>query len=354
MTETDALVVGAGPVGLFQIFQLGLLDIQCHAVDALPHTGGQCAELYPDKPIYDVPGVVATSGRELAAALTQQITPFTRAGTAQLHLGQQTSQLAQRSDGRFEARTTAGLGFIAKTVFIAAGAGAFVPRKLRVDGMAAFEGRQLFYQPPAALDLRGLHIVIQGDDDRALAWAIGYASETGPASVTLMHRREVFSATPERVQTLNDLRAAGRVQFIAGQITAPATTAEGETTRLSGLQLALPDGSSQTLPCDLLLAALGLSPQLGPIADWGLELQRKQLPVDTETFQTRIPGIFAVGDINTYPGKKKLLVCGFHECVLAAFAAAAIVHPGKPHPLQYTTTSSHLHQLLGVGNSQAA
>ena len=169
-----------------------------------------------------------------------------------------------------------------------------------------------------------------------------------------MHRREVFSAAPERVQSLNHLRAAGRVQFVAGQITAPVTTADAEKTRLSGLQLALPDGSSRTQPCDLLLAALGLSPQLGPIADWGLELQRKQLPVDTETFQTRLPGIFAVGDINTYPGKKKLLVCGFHECVLAAFAAAAIVHPGKPHPLQYTTTSSHLHQLLGVGNSLAA
>lgn len=374
MIETDALIVGAGPIGLFQVFQLGLLEINCHVIDALPHPGGQCAQLYPDKPIYDIPGLPATTGRALAVALRQQIEPFVSSGSAQLHWGQLVSSVEKLADGRFAVTTSAGLNFTAKVLIIAAGAGAFVPRKLMVPGLQAFEGSQVFYAQPE-FDaqfgvLTGKHVVVQGDDDTALGWVLRCVNLTAtaisPQSVTLIHRREVFTASAELVNAMRALCAAGKMRFVAGQITAPvvsttdspatlgasstsSTSSTSNTSRtLTALQLALPDGSSETLHADVLMASLGLSPKLGPLAEWGLEMQRKQLPVDTEKFQTAQPGIFAVGDINTYPGKKKLIVCGFHECVLAAFAAADIAFPGKPQPLQYTTTSTRLHGLLGV------
>ena len=373
MIETDALIVGAGPVGLYQVFQLGLLGIHCHVVDALPHPGGQCAELYPDKPIYDIPGVPSTTGRDLVSLLMTQIAPFTRNGSVQLHYGQLVSVVQRLAEGRFQVETSTGQTFITKTLFIAAGAGAFVPRKLRGEGLDLFEGRQLFYRLPDSLNLAGKHLVIQGDDDNALGWAVEHAQQRkargagtdggAPASVTLIHRREVFTANTEQVERMNALRSEGQLRFVAGQITAPVTAhiaapispqasapAANDELRLTGLQLALPDGSTEMLPTDALLASLGVSPKLGPLAEWGLALLRKQVPVDTEKSQTLEPGIFAVGDINTYPGKKKLIVCGFHECVLAAFGAAEIVFPGKPQLLQYTTTSTRLHGLLGVAH----
>ncbi len=348
--ETDALIVGAGPIGMFQAFQLGLLEINCHMVDALPHPGGQCVQLYPDKPIYDIPGLPATTGRALAQALHQQIEPFVANGSAKLHWGQLVSHVLRLPDGRFSVATSAGLSFTVKTLFIAAGAGAFVPRKLHVPGLESFEGTQVFYHLPENDPIAGKHVVIQGDDDNALTWALWCANQTEakPQSVTLIHRRDVFAASAERISAMRASCIAGSMRFVAGQITTPVVDTTNGSTRLSALQLALPDGSSETLPTDVLLASLGLSPKLGPLADWNLEMQRKQLPVDTEKFQTAQSGIFAVGDINTYPGKKKLIVCGFHECVLAAFAAAEIVFPGKPQPLQYTTTSTRLHGLLGV------
>jgi thioredoxin reductase (NADPH) len=365
MIETDALIVGAGPVGLFQVFQLGLLDIHCHVIDALPHPGGQCAELYPSKPIYDIPGVPATTGQGLVQSLMQQIAPFTRNGSAQLHWGQQVSTVSKQADGRFEVGTSTGQTFITRTLFIAAGAGAFVPRKLKLEGLDALEGGQVLYQAPADLSAlapltAGRHVLIQGDDDKALGWAVQSgklqqeASSAAPASVTLVHRREVFTAAPELVAAMNALQKQGHLRFVAAQITGSALDTNQSPARLTGVQLALPDGRTEDLPVDLLLASLGVSPKLGPIADWGLELMRKQIPVDTEKFQTLEPGIFAVGDINTYPGKKKLIVCGFHECVLAAFGAAEIIFDGKAPLLQYTTTSTRLHALLGVqhGDSQ--
>lgn len=359
MTETDALIVGAGPVGLFQVFQLGLLDIHCHVVDALPHPGGQCAELYPTKPIYDIPGVPATTGQALVESLQQQIAPFTRSGAAQFHWGQLVSTVRRLNDGRFEVGTSGGTLFVTPTLFIAAGAGAFMPRKLRLEGLEAVEGQQVFYPVTPGVGAladtaAGKHVLIQGDDDQALDWAVGLASlpdsatpNAIPASVTLVHRREVFTATAERVDAMHGLRQRGRLRFVAAQIL-DATWDTRSPSRFTGMQLALPDGSTEYVPADLLLASLGVSPKLGPIADWGLELLRKQLPVDTEKFQTLEPGIFAVGDINTYPGKKKLIACGFHECVLAAFGAADLIRPGQPQLLQYTTTSTRLHALLGV------
>jgi thioredoxin reductase (NADPH) len=336
--DTDALVIGAGPVGLFQAFQLGLQGIACHIVDALPHVGGQCAELYADKPIYDIPGIPVCTGRELVERLRQQIAPF----KPSCHLGQTVEELHASEDGRWCVRTSTGTTWLAKTVFIAAGVGAFVPRSLPIEGLAPHLGRQIWFGSQPLPDVRGQHLLITGDGDSALQTALD-ALDTA-ASVTLMHRRAQFTAQPERVQAFQTALAAGRLRFVAGQPTALVT--EGE--RLSALQYLNTEGQEVPQPCDQLVMALGLSPKLGPVAQWGLQIERKQLVVNTETFATSAPGIFAVGDINTYPGKKKLILCGFHEATLAAFGAAAHLWPQDKTLLQYTTTSSTLHRRLGL------
>ncbi|AYM96299.1 NAD(P)/FAD-dependent oxidoreductase [Acidovorax sp. 1608163] len=347
--ETDAVVIGAGPVGLFQVFQLGLQGLAAHIVDALPYAGGQCVELYGDKPIYDIPGVPVCTGHELAARLTDQIAPF----KPQWHLGTQVAALQPQPDGRIAVTTQQGTQLLARAVFIAAGVGAFVPRALKVEGIEAFAGTQLFYQhlPPAAT-LQGQRLVVHGGDDAAVACAIAAATaaESPAASVVLLHRRDVFSAPPDQLAQLHALRDAGRIEVVVGQITGITrdTSINREGKRLTALQTLTPEGTELAVPMDVLVVALGVSPRLGPIADWGLAMERKQLVVDTATFRTSAPGIYAVGDIITYPGKRKLIVCGFHEATLAAFAAAEALS-GKPVVLQYTTSSTHLHQLLGVG-----
>ena len=342
--ETDAVVVGAGPVGLFQVFELGLQGIRAHVIDALPLPGGQCIELYPDKPIYDIPATRVCTGRELVARLLQQIQPF----AAAFHLGQQVDRVQLMADGRFQVGSSAGTRWLAKTIVIAGGVGSFQPRRLKLDGLAAFEGTQLLYGVPEATNFAGQRVLVIGDADAALECAIGLAS-AGPgraASVTLMHRRDEFKAAPQTVERLRELRASGQVEFIAAQ----ATAIDQVGTRLTALQVLTSDGAARTLPLDTLLVLTGLSPKLGPIADWGLALERKQLVVDTATFETSTPGIYAVGDVNTYPGKRKLILCGFHEATLAAFAAAARVFPGRPVHLEYTTTSPRLHRALGVAH----
>ena len=344
MIETDALIVGAGPVGLFQAFQLGLLEISCHIVDTLPHAGGQCVELYGDKPIYDIPGTPATTGRGLVDALLAQLGPF----QPTMHFGEQIATLERQDDGRLLLGTDRGTTFLAKTVFIAGGVGAFVPRRVAVAGIERFEGTRLLYHPemhPDAIErFAGQAIVVQGGDESALQTALALSAlerRTGRGGkVALMHRRDGFQAEPDTVAKLREEIESGDMAFVVGQ-----PTALDETT----LQITRPDQSVLNLPVDALIACLGISPRLGPIANWGLELERKQVPVDTQKFETREPGVFAVGDINTYPGKKKLIVCGFHEATLAAWGAAAIVFPGKAIPLQYTTTSTRLHSLLKVG-----
>jgi thioredoxin reductase (NADPH) len=348
--ETDALVIGAGPAGLFQVFQLGLLEISAHVVDSLPSAGGQCIELYPDKPIYDIPALAVCTGRELVDRLTQQIEPF----GASFHLNQVVTHVAPGEDGRFHVETSAGKRFIAKTIFIAAGVGAFQPRRLKVDGLDAFEGSHLFYSVGDAARFDGTDLVMVGDDDAALEWALKLCPGRGDGhphkarQLTLVHRRDAFRAAPAVVQQMREAVAQGAMDFVVGQITG-VDAADG---KITALQVTNPDGAMQALDADKLLVFSGLSPKLGPIADWGLDLERRQLRVDTETFATSAPGIFAVGDINTYPGKKKLIVCGFHECVLAAFAAAALVFPDRKVMLQYTTTSPKLHKLLGVETPQ--
>ena len=339
--HTDAVIVGAGPVGLFQAFQLGLQDIRSHIIDALPHAGGQCIELYPDKPIYDIPGIPLCTGRELVAQLQTQIKPF----EPTFHLNQEVTEVERLSDGHLSVRTSAGQHFICKTLFIAAGVGAFQARKLAVEGATELEGSHVHYRLSDASRFVGQDVVILGGEESAVAAALKLTLETKPPrSVTLMHRRDVFTAEPVLLQAMRDAVTNGQLQLQIGQPTGLLSDAQ----HLNTLLLATPDGQTLKRPAQHVLAFLGLSPKLGPIANWGLAMERKQLVVNTETFATDVPGIFAVGDINTYPGKKKLILCGFHEATLAAFGAAAIVHPTRKTLLQYTTTSTELHRLLGL------
>ncbi|MGC9163094.1 MAG: NAD(P)/FAD-dependent oxidoreductase [Thiomonas sp.] len=341
--ETDAVIIGAGPVGLFQVFELGLLEIKAHVIDTLAHPGGQCVELYPDKPIYDIPAVPVCTGQELTDNLLKQIEPF----GATFHLGQEVTTLQPQADGRFLVETTQATRLLTKTVFIAAGVGSFQPRTLKVEGLEKFEGSQLFYRVRNPEQFADKNLVIVGGGDSALDWALHFAQTTThrPESVTLIHRRDGFRAAPASVAQMHALCEQHQMQFLIGQVTGYEENAEG---RLHMIKVTGNDGITRRLPLDVLMVFFGLSPKLGPIADWGLEIERKQLVVDTEKFQTNIPGIFAVGDINTYPGKKKLILSGFHEAALAAFGAASIIFPEKKIHLQYTTTSPKLHKVLGV------
>ena len=343
--HTDAVIVGAGPVGLFQAFQLGLQDIRCHIIDALPHVGGQCVELYADKPIYDIPGIPVCTGRELVERLQTQVKPF----APTVHLNQEVTEVECMANGLLSVRTSAAQHFICKTLFIAAGVGAFQARKLAVEGATALEGSHVHYRLGDASRFANQDVVVLGGEESAVAAALTFSLESQaasqkPRSVTLMHRRDVFAAEPMLLQAMREAVAKGQIQLLIGQPTALLSTAH----QLHALQVATPDGQTIERPVQHLLAFLGLSPKLGPVAHWGLAMERKQLVVNTETFATDVPGIFAVGDINTYPGKKKLILCGFHEATLAAFGAAAIVHPTRKTLLQYTTTSTELHRLLGL------
>jgi thioredoxin reductase (NADPH) len=341
--ETDAVIVGAGPVGLFQVFELGLLEIKAHIVDSLAYPGGQCIELYPDKPIYDIPAVPVCTGKELTDNLLKQIEPF----GANFHLGQEVSAVARREDGRFDLATAKGTKFVTKTVFIAGGVGSFQPRTLKVDGIDKHDGTQLHYRVRNPQQFAGKNLVIVGGGDSALDWALNFVQE-GPhkaESVILIHRRDGFRAAPASVARMRELCEAYEMQFVVGQVTGIEEDADA---RLKAIKVTGADGVTRVMPLDMLLVFFGLSPKLGPIAEWGLGLERKQIVVDTEKFETNIPGIFAVGDINTYPGKKKLILSGFHEAALAAFGAAPYVFPEKRILLQYTTTSPKLHKVLGV------
>lgn len=340
MIETDALILGAGPAGLFQAFQLGLQELRCHIVDVLPYVGGQCAALYADKPIYDIPGVPVCTGRELVASLQRQIAPF----APQLHLGQEVTAFSTLPDGRLQLATGAGTQFVTRALFIAAGIGAFQPRRLRIEGIAAFEGSALHYHAPDASAVTGRHLVVAGGGEEAVASALAFA-QAAPASLTLLHRRDTFEAEPEQLAALQALRIAGRVQVVTGQPTGFVADAQG---RLAQLVLSHAEGPDTPLALDLLLVRQGLSPRLGAIADWGLAMERKQLVVDPARCATSLPGVYAVGDINHYPGKKKLILCGFHEATLAAYDAAERLVTDRKVVVEYTTTSTRLHALLGA------
>ncbi len=337
--DADAVIVGAGPVGLFQVFELGLLEIKAHVIDSLQHVGGQCVELYPDKPIYDIPAVPVCTGQELTDNLLKQIEPF----GPTFHLGQEVTVVERREDGRFNLETSTGTRFITKTIFIAAGVGSFQPRTLKVDGIEEFEGSQVFYRVRNPEDFHGKNLVICGGGDSALDWALNLVGKA--ESVVLVHRRDDFRAAPASVAKMRDLCDNYEMQLITGQVTG-LETRDG---KMSEVKVTGADGVTRRVPMDSLLVFFGLSPKLGPIAEWGLDIERKQLKVmNTEKFETNVPGIFAVGDINTYPGKKKLILSGFHEAALAAFGAAPYIFPEKKIHMQYTTTSPKLHKILGV------
>jgi len=336
--NTDALVIGAGPCGIFQVFELGLLGVNCHVLDSLSVVGGQCAELYPDKPIYDIPGIPVCSGEELVEALLQQIVPF----DATFHLGEEVLELTPQDDGTFVVKTAKDTIFHTKTVFVAGGVGSFQPRKVRLDGLEVFEETNLYYRVRNPEQFADKDIVILGGGDSALDWTLALAGKA--KSLTLVHRRPEYRGAPASVEQMRGLCSTGKVREMEGKISGFAD----DGGRLTSVTITAASGENIELPVDALMVFFGLAPKLGPIAEWGLDLNRKTVNVDTEKFETNIPGIFAIGDINYYPGKKKLILSGFHEAALAAFAAKALIEPGKKVHLQYTTTSPIMHKRLGV------
>ncbi len=344
MTETiktDALIIGAGPVGLFAVFELGLLDIKCHLVDILPKIGGQCAELYPEKPIYDIPGFPIVTGQGLIDNLMKQIEPF----GPTFHLGQMVESLENTGTPeapQFRVTTDAGTVFEAKTVLIAAGGGSFQPKKPPIAGIDAYEGKSVFYAVRKMDDFRDRTILIVGGGDSALDWTLNL--QPIAKRVILMHRRDEFRAAPHSVEQMRALVADGKMDLILGQVMA----LKGENGQLEAATVRAADNTTIDVACDRMLPFFGLTMKLGPIADWGLNLAENLIPVDTEKFETNVPGIFAIGDINAYPGKLKLILSGFHEGALAAQKVHRYVYPEKRLLFQYTTSSSSLQKKLGV------
>jgi thioredoxin reductase (NADPH) len=336
--KTDAVIIGAGPVGLFAVFELGLLDLKAHVVDILPKPGGQCAELYPEKPIYDIPGWPVITGEGLVENLLQQIKPF----SPHFHLGERVESLTRLKDGGFWLATDTGTVIEAKVVVVAAGGGSFESKKPPLAGIDDYEGKSVFYLVRRIEDFRGKRIVIAGGGDSALDWTLNLAPVA--KSLTLLHRRDHFRAAPDSVLKMKALAAEGKIDFLLGQLHG----LEGAGGKLECVIARRDDNSTFALEADVLLPFFGLTMKLGPVANWGLKLEDGLISVDTEKFQTSEPGIFAIGDINTYPGKLKLILSGFHEAALMSQAAARVVDPGKRIVFQYTTTSTSLHKKLGV------
>lgn len=339
--ECEVVIVGAGPCGLFQVFELGLLGMSAHVVDSLAHPGGQCTELYPDKPIYDIPALPVCGAQELIDRLMQQIKPF----NAQFHLGQEVTEVRAVAERLFFVRTAAGTTFDTRAIVIAGGVGSFQARRLGVPGAEQFEGTQVHYKVKSAASLHGQDLVIFGGGDSALDWTIDLCGKA--RSVTLVHRRAEFKAAPASVARMRELVAAGRMRYLEGTA-AQLVLSDGH---LTGVEVLGTDGATHRLDAGHLLAFFGLHPKLGPIAQWGLDLDKRSIRVDTAKFETSVPGIFAIGDINNYPGKKKLILSGFHEAALAAFAIQHHIYPEKKQHLQYTTTSPIMQKRLGVAPS---
>lgn len=335
--KTDALIVGAGPVGLFAVFELGLLDIKAHVVDILDRPGGQCAELYPEKPIYDVPGIVVVTGQELTDRLMDQIKPF----GAEFHFSQRIETL-ERLDGAFRLTTDSGTVFECKVLVIAAGGGSFTPKRPPLPGIEQYEGTSVFYSVRKMDAFRGRDVLIVGGGDSALDWTLNL--QPVAKSLTLLHRRSEFRAAPASVQKMLELVEKGDISFKLGQV----TELHGEGGQLSSVTVKGTDGTTFEQKTDVMMPFFGLTMKVGPVADWGLSLEENLIPVDTARFETSEPRIFAIGDINTYPGKLKLILSGFHEAALMAQAAHKYVYPDKKLIFQYTTSSSSLQKKLGV------
>lgn len=331
--KTDVVVIGAGPCGLFSVFELGLLDLECHVVDVLNKPGGQCAEFYPEKPIYDIPGTPSCTGQELTERLLQQIRPF----EPSFHYGEMATTLNRLDNGNWLLCTDQGTAFEAPVIVVAAGGGSFMPKKVTVPNAAEFEGKSLFYAVRKMEKFRDKRVVVVGGGDSALDWTLHL--QPLAKSTTLIHRRQEFRAAPNSVKRALDMVDEGSLSFVAGNLSA----LHGCNGRLEAVTIKQTEGGTEvTRDCDSLLVFYGLTMKLGPIADFGLNLRENRVVVDTEKFQTSVLGVFAVGDINWYPGKLKLILSGFHEAALMAQQAKRIAHPDRKVLFQYTTTSSAL------------
>lgn len=339
--NTDVVIIGAGPVGLFQVFELGLLDIKAHVIETLEQPGGQCSELYPDKPIYDIPALPSVDAQELTDRLLEQIAPFEPV----FHFGQEVQGVERLDQQTFEVRTQKGLVFHSRAVIVAAGMGAFQPVKLKVPDIELLEDQSVFYKVKDPERHRNKDVVILGGGDSALDWALALKDVAN--SVTLIHRSSKFRAAPASVKKMLAHCDNLEMQCLFGSVTDFELKGNGE---LKVIKVLGKDNVTRTLELDDLLVFFGQSPKLGPIADWGLDLHKNQIAVDTQYFQSSQSGIYAVGDINHYPGKKKLILSGFHEAALAAFAVKERLQPDKKVHLQYTTTSPVMHRRLQVEN----
>lgn len=341
--KTDVIIIGAGPVGLFAVFELGLLDMKAHLVDILDKPGGQCAELYPEKPIYDIPAWPVITGQALTDRLMEQIAPF----SPTFHYGQMAESLKKLENGHWELTTDTGTILEAPVVVIAAGGGSFVPKKPAIPGIDAYEGKSVFYAVRKMEQFRGRKIMIAGGGDSALDWALNLHPIA--AEIALVHRRDDFRAAPDSVNKMRELVAAGKMTLHIADIKG----LEGADGHLASVLLNNKTQGDYRAPCDTLLAFYGLTMKLGPIANFGLNLHENLIPVDTEKFETQTPGIFSIGDINWYPGKLKLILSGFHEAALMAQQAFRYVYPDRKLRFQYTTSSSALQEKLGVTDKAA-
>jgi thioredoxin reductase (NADPH) len=336
--KTDVVIIGAGPCGLFAVFELGLLDIKAHLIDILDKPGGQCAELYPEKPIYDIPGIPMVTGDGLTKALLEQIKPF----GAQFHFGEMVQSIERIGDPEFRVTTDAGQVFECKAVIVAAGGGSFQPKRPPIPGIEAYEVKSVHYAVRQMEQFRGKRLLIAGGGDSALDWTLNLAPIA--SHLTLLHRRQEFRAAPDSVNKMMALAGEGKIDFVLGQV----TSLEGNDGQVAKAIVKRNDGSNFEIACDAILPFFGLTMKLGPVSDWGLKLNGDLIEVETASFETSEKGIFAIGDINTYPGKLKLILCGFHEGALAAQKVHRYVFPDKKLTFQYTTSSTSLQKKLGV------
>lgn len=337
----DVVIVGAGPVGLFAVFELGLLDLKVHLIDILDKPGGQCAELYPEKPIYDIPAWPTITGQDLTNRLMEQIKPFNPV----FHFGQMVQELKKLDNGHWEVSTDGDTVIEAKVIVIAAGGGSFVPKKPPLPNLDLFENKSVHFAVRKMEQFRGKRLVIAGGGDSALDWTLNLHPIA--ERITLVHRRDEFRAAPDSVNKMRALVADGKMDLLIGNL-AGLSGADGT---LDAIMLTNAEGHESRYECNSLLAFYGLTMKLGPVANWGLNLHENLISVDTEKFETSIPGIFAIGDINTYPGKLKLILSGFHEGALMAQQAFRYVYPDKKLRFQYTTSSSALQEKLGVASA---
>ena len=338
--DADVVIVGAGPVGLFAVFELGLLDIKCHLIDILPKAGGQCAELYPEKPIYDIPGYPSVTGQGLVDKLLEQIEPF----RATFHYGEMVEAIeicGTAEAPAFRVRTGFGKTLACKAIVVAAGGGSFQPKKPPIAGIAAFEGTSVVYAVRRMEEFRDRDVVIVGGGDSALDWTLNL--QPIARRLTLVHRRDDFRGAPHSVNAMRQLVADRAMDLVIGQVAA----LHGADGALEAIDIKGAETTTR-VACERLVPFFGLTMKLGPIAEWGLNLHENLVAVDTEKFESTTPGIFAIGDINTYPGKLKLILSGFHEGALAAQRIHRYVYPEKRLTFQYTTSSTSLQKKLGV------